>query len=211
LNEDYYFNVKKKRPEEIYKKVSDYFKGEILNAYAGSKSLMKIQEKITKRALELLDLKKKRALILDAGCGPGFTAMYLNEIGFRSVALDIIAKFLQFYDISSLSPVNADMCFLPFKPNTFDAIISISALQWVFRDINSRDMHNLLKNLSKFFFYVLKPDSRVVFQFYPKNKVIMEAIGKTIADNTGFRGNFIIDNPNLNKKRKIFLLLDKQA
>ncbi|KKM97020.1 hypothetical protein LCGC14_1172260, partial [marine sediment metagenome] len=58
---------------------------------------------------------------------------------------------------------------------------------------------------------VLKPDSRVVFQFYPKNKVIMEAIGKIIADNTEFTGNFIIDNPNLNKKRRIFLLLDKHA
>ena len=211
MNEEYYFNVKKKRPEEIYEKVSDYFKGEILSAYAGSKSLMKIQGKMTKRALELLDLKKKRALILDAGAGPGFTAMYLNEIGFRSVALDIIVNFLRYYDINSLNPINADMCFTPFKPNTFDAIISISALQWVFRDINIKRMHFLLKNLSKSFFHILKPNSRVIFQFYPKNKVIMETIGKIIADNTEFTGNFVIDNPNHNKKRKIFLLLDKQA
>jgi len=211
LKENYYFNVKKKRPEEIYNKVSDYFKGQILSTYARSKSLMNIQEKLTIRALELLELKKKRALILDAGCGPGFTAIYLNEMGFRTVALDILVDFLKYYNISSLNPINADMCFLPFKPNTFDAIISISALQWVFRDIKNKKMHNLLKNLSSFFFYVLKPDSRVVFQFYPKNKVIMEAIGKTIADNSDFIGNFIIDNPNLDKKRKIFLLLDKQA
>ena len=211
LNDEYYFNVKKKRPEEIYERVSDYFKGEILRAYADSKNIMRIQEKITIRALELLDLKKKEALILDAGCGAGFTATYLNEIGFRSVALDIIKNFLLFYDISSLNPVNANMCFTPFKPNTFDAIISISALQWVFRDINNENMHFLLKNLSKSFFQVLKPNSRVIFQFYPKNKVLMEAIGKIIADNTEFTGNFIIDNPNHYKKRKIFLLLDKQA
>ncbi len=211
MNEDYYFNVKKKRPEEIYEKVSDYFRGEILRAYANSKNIMRIQEKITIRALELLDLKKKEALILDAGCGAGFTAIYLNEIGFRSVALDIIGNFLQFYDIRSLNPVNADMCFTPFKPNTFDAIISISALQWVFRDINDKNMHFLLKNLSKSFFRILRPNSRVIFQFYPKNKVLMETIGKIIADNTEFIGNFVIDNPNHNKKRKIFLLLDKQA
>ena len=211
MNEDYNFNVKKKRPEEIFEKVSDYFTGEILRAYANSKNIMRIQEKITIRALELLDLKKKEALILDAGCGAGFTAMYLNEIGFRSVALDIIGNFLQYYDISSLNPVNADMCFTPFKPNTFDAIISISALQWVFRDINDKNMHFLLKNLSKSFFHILKPNSRVIFQFYPKSKVLMETIGKTIADNTGFTGNFVIDNPNHPKKRKIFLLLDKQA
>ena len=211
LNEDYYFNVKKKRPEEIYDKVSDYFKGDILRAYANSKSIMRIQEKITIRALELLELKKKEALILDAGCGAGFAAIYLNEIGFRSVALDIIGKFLQYYDISFLNPINADMCFIPFKANTFDAIISISALQWVFRDINNKNMHFLLKNLSKSFFHILKPNSRVIFQFYPKNKVLMESIGKIIAENTEFTGNFIIDNPNQPKKRRIFLLLDKQA
>ena len=203
--------MKKKRPEEIYGRVSDYFKGEILNQYASSKSIMRSQERITIRALELLELKKKRALILDAGCGPGFVSMYLNEIGFRSVALDIIGNFLQYYDIGFLNPVNADMCFTPFKLNTFDAIISISALQWVFRDINNSSMHFLLKNLSKSFFHILKPKSRVIFQFYPKNKVLMETIGKIITDNTEFKGNIIIDNPNSNKKRKIFILLDKQA
>ena len=211
MNEDYYFNVKKKRPEEIYEKVSDYFKGDILRAYANSKTIMRIQEKITIRALELLDLKKKEALILDAGCGAGFAAIYLNEIGFRSVALDIIGNFLQYYDISFLNPVNADMCFTPFKPDTFDAIISISALQWVFRDINDKNMHFLLKNLSKSFFHILRPNSRVIFQFYPKDKVLMKSIGKIIADNTEFTGNFIIDNPNHPKKRKIFLLLNKQT
>jgi 18S rRNA (guanine1575-N7)-methyltransferase len=211
LNGKYDFNIKRKRPEEEYEKVSDYFKGDILRAYANSKNIMRIQEKITIRALELLDLKKKEGLILDAGCGAGFTAMYLNEFGFRSVALDIIVNFLRHYDISSLNPVNADMCFVPFKPNTFDAIISISALQWIFRDINNKNMHLLLKNLSKSFFHILKPNSRVIFQFYPKSKVIMESIGKIITDNTEFTGNFIIDNPNHHRKRKIFLLLDKQA
>ena len=211
MNDEYYFNIKKKRPEEIFEKVSDYFKGEVLSAYANSKNIMKIQEKITIRALELLDLKKKEGLILDAGCGAGFVGTYLNEIGFRSVALDIIEKFLQYYNISFLTPVNADMCFMPFKPNTFDAIISISALQWVFRDINNKNMHFLLKHLSKSFFHVLKPNSRVIFQFYPRDKVLMETIGKIISDNTEFTGNFIIDNPNHPKKRKIFLLLKKLA
>ena len=172
---------------------------------------MRIQEKITIRALELLNLKNSDALILDAGCGPGFAAMYLKEIGYSTVALDIIGKFLRYYDIGSLNPVNGDMCTMPFKANTFDAIVSISALQWVFRDINDQNMHNLLKSLSKSFFHILKPNSRVIFQFYPKNKVLMETIGKIIADNTKFTGNFVIDNPNHSKKRKIFLLLDKQA
>ena len=209
MNTDYHFNVKKKRPEEEYRKVSDYFRGDVLNQYATSKNMMKIQEKITIRALELLDIKKKDSLILDAGSGPGFAATYLKEIGYRIVALDIIPEFLYYYEIKDLNPITADMCFAPFKPNTFDAIISISALQWIFRDLKDKMMYSMLKNLSISFYKILKPNGRVVIQFYPKNKEIMDNTGKIIVKHTDFSGNFIIDNPNRQKKRKIFLLLNK--
>jgi len=209
LNTEYNFNVKKKRPEEEYEKVSDYFKGDVLNQYAASKNMMKIQEKITIRALELLDIKEKDLLILDAGCGPGFAATYLKEIGYKIVALDIIPKFLDYYDIKELNPIGADMCSPPFKPNIFDAIISISALQWIFRDLKNKKMYSMLKDLSTSFYKVLKPNGRVVIQFYPKSKEIMDKIGKIIVKHTDFSGNFIIDNPNRQKKRKIFLLLIK--
>jgi SAM-dependent methyltransferase len=155
LNTNYNFNVKKKRPEEEYENVSDYFRGDVLTQYATSKSMMKIQEKVTIRALELLDTKKKDPLILDAGCGPGFAATYLKEIGYRTVALDIIPEFLYYYEIKDLNPLVADMCFLPFKPNIFDAIISISALQWIFRDLEDKNMYLMLKNLSTSSYKVL--------------------------------------------------------
>ncbi|MFX1364869.1 MAG: class I SAM-dependent methyltransferase [Promethearchaeota archaeon] len=209
MNNNYDFNVKRERPEEIYSEVSDYFKGDILKQYANSKSIIKTQEKITIRVLELLNLEKRNAIILDAGCGPGFASMYLNEIGYKTVAIDLICSFLNYYDIKDLNPIVSDMCFPPFKPNTFDAIISISALQWIYRDINNEQMKKDLINLSKSFFNILKPNSRVIIQFYPKNKNILDRIGKIIAEKTDFNGNFIIDNPNSAKKRKIYLLLEK--
>ncbi|UCD01381.1 MAG: class I SAM-dependent methyltransferase [Promethearchaeota archaeon] len=209
MNDNYDFNIKRKRPEEIWNNVTDYFRGEILRQYASSKSIMKIQEKITIRALELLDLRKKDALILDAGSGPGFAAIYLNEIGYKTVAVDVISAFLNYYDIKDLNPIAADMCYLPFKPKTFDAIISISALQWIYRDLRNEQMYLMLKDMSKSFFKTLKPNSQAIIQFYPKSKKIMEDIGKVIVKNTDFDGNFIIDNPNNQKKRKIFLLLVK--
>lgn len=210
MKENYDFDVKKKRPEESYERVIDYFKGKTLSRYAKSKSMMKIQEKITIRALELLDLKKKNSLILDAGCGPGFTSVYLKEIGYNVIALDIVSEFLHFYDIKDLNPIIADMCSPPFQSNSFDAIISISALQWVFREINSELMRNNLINLIKSFERILRPKSKAVFQFYPKSKSIMEKIGKIIAHNTNLKGTYIIDNPNSPKKRKIFLFLKKR-
>lgn len=209
MNSDFNFEIKRKRPEEIYEKVSDYFKGEVLSNYAKSKSLMRIQEKITARALELLELKDKNLLILDAGSGPGFTSIYLQEVGYQVVALDIIPDFLYFYDIKEINPVIADMCFFPFQSNTFDAIISISAIQWIYRDLIDEKMRNKLILLAKDIEMLLKPGSKAIFQFYPKNSMIMEAVGKIFANNTTLNGHFIIDNPNNPKKRKIFLLLKK--
>ncbi|MFX1394196.1 MAG: class I SAM-dependent methyltransferase [Promethearchaeota archaeon] len=209
MNEDFDFNVKKKRPEESYERVIDYFKGKTLYRYARSKSLMKIQEKLTIRALELLNLKKRDSIILDAGCGPGFTSIYLKEIGYNVIALDIISDFLYFYDVKDLNPIVADMCFPPFQSNSFDGIISISALQWIFKDINSELMRNNLINLMKSFERILRPNSKAIFQFFPKNKLIMDEIGKVITNNSDLKGRYVIDNPNSAKKRKIFLFLKK--
>lgn len=210
MKNNFSFNVKRKRPEEIYEKVSDYYKGNVLTQYARSKSMMRIQEKITIRALEILDLKSKNKLILDAGCGSGFSSFYLIAIGYRVVALDILSEFLNFYDNRQINPVVADMCMPPFKSNSFDGIISISTIQWIFRDINDKKMKKNLRSLALNFFHILKPGSKAVFQFYPKNNFIMDYIGKIFVESTSFTGNFIIDNPSRPKKRRIFLLLTKE-
>jgi len=209
LSKEYHFEVKRKRPEETYEKVSDYFKGERLNKYAESKSMMHIQEKITIRALEILELEKE-SIILDMGCGPGFTSIYLKEIGHHVVALDLISEFLKYYELHEINPLAADMCFTPFKPASFDAIISISALQWILRDINDNLMKNRMINLAKSISFILKPNSKAIFQFYPKTDSIMKEIGKIFAENTALNGNFVIDNPNNPTKRDIFLFLAKK-
>jgi len=210
LSDDYFFNIKRKRPEELYKSALEYFKDETLSSYAKSKSIMRTQRKITLRALEILELKKNHCLILDAGCGPGFVAVYLNELGHKTIALDIVFNFLKYYNIRELNPILSDMCYIPFQPNSFDAIVSISALQWIYKDLNSKKMRINLISLFKSFYAILKPKSKAVFQFYPKSKVILDSIGKIIAENTNFNGNFIIDNPDSPKKRKIYLFLKKE-
>jgi len=137
--------------------------------------------------------------------------MYLKGIGYKVVALDIISDFLYFYELNDLNPINADMCLVPFKPNIFDGIISISALQWVFKDINNDKMKNNIINLITYFYIILKDNSRAVIQFYPKNDELMTTIGKLITENTKFVGEYVIDNPQNPKKRKIFLVLEKKS
>jgi len=209
LNKEYSFNIKQKRPEDLFESALDYFNSEILTTYAESKSIMRTQKKILMRALELLELKNSPNLILDAGCGPGFVAAYLNELGYKTVALDIISEFLKYYDIGHLNPVLADMCYPPFKPDSFDSIISISALQWIIRDVKSESERLILTNLFKTFYQILKPESNMIVQFYPKSTIIMDYIATIVNTKTKFKGKFIIDNPDNPKKRKIFLLLKK--
>jgi len=209
LNDEYKFDVKRKRPEEIYSNVTAYYDKENISKYANSKSLMRIQEKMTIRALELLDLPEQKSLILDLGSGPGFVGMYLNEVGYKTVAVDIIPDFLRYYNIKELNPIIGDMCILPFKPETFDAVISVSALQWVFRDIDSIRNKLALRNLARSLYSVLKSQSKAIFQFYPKSDMMMDSIGKMFIENAPFTGGFMIDNPTSPKKRKIYLILNK--
>ncbi|MHA1914265.1 MAG: methyltransferase domain-containing protein [Promethearchaeota archaeon] len=209
MSDDYNFNVKRRRPEEIYDNIRDYYSEEEISRYSMSKSIMRIQRKITLRALELLELTRSNLLILDAGCGPGFSTSVIRKQGHYTIALDFIAQFLYFYDIKDLNPIVADICKFPFKKNIFDAIISISAFQWIIRNIHKDDNRKRIIDLMRAFYFLLKPKAKMMIQFYPKNRLIIDALGVLITENTKFKGNYIIDNPNNPRKRKIFLLLEK--
>lgn len=208
MNDKFEFYIKNQRPEEKYPSVLDYFQGNTLRKYASSKNLMRIQEKITIRALELLNIEEP-SLILDAGCGPGFASIYLKEKGYSVVSFDLIKQFLYYYNLNEINPLVGDMCNIPFRPECFDAIISISALQWVCRDINSKKGRDNLIRLIQRFFNCLKLTGKVIFQFYPKSSSIMEKISNLIKKYSDFQGKYIIDNPESPKKRKIFLFLEK--
>jgi 18S rRNA (guanine1575-N7)-methyltransferase len=206
---NYNFNIKRKRPEEKYQDVFEYFKDDQIIKYSTSKSMMRIQEKITLRALEIMNIQPQE-LILDAGSGCGFSSILLKELGFKVISIDIVKQLLSYYHNPELNPVLTDMCLIPFRNKVFGAIISISALQWIYSELNIPNMERDLKNLINSFYRILKPDGRIIIQFYPKNNVIMERIGYLFKKNNHFTGNFIIDNAKNSKKRKIFLLLEKQ-
>jgi 18S rRNA (guanine1575-N7)-methyltransferase len=209
LSFDYNFHVKKERPEDIYNDVRDYYNNNTLLDYANSKNILRIQEKLTKRVLELLDFKDHNKLILDAGCGPGFASFYMQREGYALVSIDLINEFLNIYDMTNINPINGDMCYLPIKPNTFDGIVSISALQWIFRDINRKSDRIRLIELVKSFYHALKQNGTIVIQFYPKSKSILEEIGNIFIKHAPFEGGFIFENIENPKKRKIFLKLVK--
>lgn len=200
--------VNKLPPEELFNSPEEYYSDKNLDQYAHSKSMIHIQEKITKRALEIIQAEPP-ALILDVGMGCGFSSSYLYLNNFEIVGLDLMFEMLNYYDIAELNPINADMRNIPLRDGIFDYIISISAFQWILNKHNKNTRIETLKTIAIKFNNLLKPNGKAVIQFYPLKLDFMKEIGAIFADYGHFQGNFIVDNPEGGPKRKIFLYLEK--
>lgn len=102
---------------------------------------------------------------------------------------------------------------LPFRAATFDACISISALQWLC--YSNTAQQNPRRRLTRFFsslYQVLKRGGRAVLQFYPETAEQAVLISET-ATACGFTGGVVVDYPNSAKAKKHYLVLsfDKSA
>lgn len=96
---------------------------------------------------------------------------------------------------------------LPFRPATFDACISISALQWLCYS-NSKDQIPKVR-LMRFFsslYRVLRRGARAVLQFYPETSEHAILISEC-ASRVGFAGGIVVDYPNSTKAKKHYLVL----
>lgn len=96
---------------------------------------------------------------------------------------------------------------LPFRPATFDACISISALQWLCYANSSDQIPK--RRLMRFFsslYTVLRRGARAVLQFYPETSEHAVLISECAAK-VGFAGGIVVDYPNSTKAKKHYLVL----
>jgi 18S rRNA (guanine1575-N7)-methyltransferase len=96
---------------------------------------------------------------------------------------------------------------LPFRPATFDACISISALQWLCYANTKAQIPK--KRLTRFFsslYQVLRRGGRAVLQFYPETAEQAVLISECAAK-VGFAGGVVVDYPNSAKAKKHYLVL----
>jgi 18S rRNA (guanine1575-N7)-methyltransferase len=96
---------------------------------------------------------------------------------------------------------------LPFRPATFDACISISALQWLC--YSNAASQNPKRRLLRFFsqlYAILKKSARAVLQFYPETAEQAVLISEC-ATAVGFGGGVVVDYPNSAKAKKHYLVL----
>jgi len=96
---------------------------------------------------------------------------------------------------------------LPFRPATFDACISISALQWLCYSNTKEQIPK--RRLMRFFsslYKVLRRGARAVLQFYPETSEHAILISECAAK-VGFAGGIVVDYPNSTKAKKHYLVL----
>jgi len=142
---------------------------------------------------------------------PGISGQTIEKLGHFWVGFDIASAMLDVWrekNKGSGDVLLRDMGNgLPFKPGSFDGIISISALQWLCNQ-DSSDA-NPVKRINRFFqtmYMSLVRGARAIFQFYPENTYQVELL-TSAALRAGFTGGLLVDYPNSAKAKKYFLVL----
>lgn len=169
---------------------------------------------MTHRTLELLSLTSP-SLILDIGCGSGLSGEILSSVPPSEggphtwIGMDIAASML---DIALQRDVEGDLLLadigqgVPFRAGSFDAAISISAIQWLC-NAESSDV-SPQGRLARFFnglYASLRRGGRAVCQFYPKNEQQRGMISGA-AIKAGFGAGILEDDPGT-KNSKLYLVL----
>lgn len=124
--------------------------------------------------------------------------LFLQDIGqgfgFRPGSFDGAIRFLWFQFLTAY---------------TLKTRYSISVLQWLLNAETSHPTSSPPHRLHRFFTTLhssLRNPSRAVFQFYPSSDDQIQLI-TSIALKAGFGGGVVVDYPNSNKARKVFLCL----
>ncbi|KAL1529973.1 hypothetical protein AB1Y20_000900 [Prymnesium parvum] len=182
--------------------------------YDASARMAQTQRHLADRALHLLDLPPDRpALLLDCGCGTGYSGAPLARAGHTWLGVDVSEPMLRAAraarpTASLLAAVDLGRG-LPFRKGSFDGAISISAVQWLCQP--TREGLAPATRVRKFFVglhAVLAPGARAVLQFYPEAPSDVEML-REAAGNAGFAGGLVVDYPWSERSKKLFLVLVK--
>jgi ubiquinone/menaquinone biosynthesis C-methylase UbiE len=193
------------RPEEIYQDPTSYFDEIKVEKYARSSGMRNAQRRIANRILELVELDPMSGAtrILDLGCGVGYTTEVYKERGYGVVGLDINPKMLEYAIARELSVVLGDMRNISqlFEPNSFQGVVSVSALQWL-------TQHEDIKQVAKGINYVLSDKGVGAIQFYPKSEDALDEACR-IFRREGFLTEIVTDSPENPRKRVCYLTYRK--
>lgn len=197
------------RPEKSCSALEYYTDEETLK-YTRNNHIRKIQMQMTRRAMEIIEMKD--GWVLDIGCGSGHSLTAVQQFVEENVTKNIIigfdinANMLRLCDNEGISLICDDIGKgLPFLPGSFDYIISISCLQWLFYPIDKEKVETRIKSFFSSLYAVMKRDATACFQLYFEARWQVELLMR-IVRRTGFIGGLIKDGEG--KRQKYFLLIE---
>jgi len=88
-------------------------------------------QRLASVARQIKALSEKPLAILDVGGQGGISQEFLNPNEYRLCILDINTEALRAVGHSQVEVVAGDGCFLPFKDNSFDVVVSVDSLEHV--------------------------------------------------------------------------------
>lgn len=189
-----------------------FYNNDEAQKYDASSRMNHIQREITERAIEMLALPEgKSGYILDIGCGTGLSGEVLEDYGHYWVGCDISTDMLGIAndkesDVGDVFAADVGQG-LPFRPASFDGVISISAIQWLcYSDSSQQDPKLRLNRFFSSLYFILKRHAKAVLQFYPESPEQAVLIAQA-ASKVGFSGGIVIDYPNSGKAKKYYLCL----
>jgi len=162
-------------------------------------------------------LKDEPSFILDLGCGTGFSTEILLESGFRVVGVDVLDDMISkvknkknhMKNQNNLELILADINFIPLRRSSINHAISISAYNFITHKAESiREKTKIANNTAKYLYTLLKPNGRIIIEFYPKDDNELDIFSSSFKTN-GFTGFVVKQNPN-QKSGQTFLLLKKR-
>jgi len=202
------------RSDFVYSPPDLFYNDNESRKYTTSSRIRNIQADMTYRALELLDLKSP-SLILDVGCGSGLSGEILSQEAPENggphtwIGMDVSPSML---DVALQREVDGDLFLadigqgVPFRPGSFDAAISISAIQWLCNaETSDVSPEGRLKRFFEGLYASLRRGGRAVCQFYPKNDIQRSMISGA-AIKAGFGAGMLEDDPGT-KNSKLYLVL----
>jgi len=205
-------------------KFPDSYIGEEAVEYDNLRWMERNQKTTTLRCIEYLydeklgeidNQSEDRCFILDLGCGTGYSSEILIENGFRVIGVDILedmilkaSKKKKELGYINLDLIMADINNLPFRHDSFDHAISISAYNFITHEIydqmkKKQRVDDTARDLCKF----LRKNGRLIIEFYPQDDKELKLYNSSFIKN-GFDGFMIKENP-YQKSGQTFLLLKK--
>jgi 18S rRNA (guanine1575-N7)-methyltransferase len=194
----------------------DAFVDENARGYHDARWMARIQATTTRRALALLEDERmgkplsaddrRAGIVLDAGCGNGFSTAVILDDGFSVVVgVELSADMLALRDLDN-PVVQADMARLPFRQEVVSVLVSISAMTFLSQQVDELDRtKQIYDSFARQLAGLIKPGGRGVIEFYPKSREELDIISGAFGSKSGFSGFLVVDKPGTRKEQKFLV------